>query len=131
MWLRLATAWTAGDPAGAAALWAVDCDYKRLGTGSETVRRGRAELQRALAHAFARRRGAGKRAMHCRISAVKFIRPDIALVDGVLEVTFPGSSHIAIRQPHAAVMTKQGDMWLIASSRASDPLQGAAVERVA
>lgn len=131
VWLRLAAAWSAGDPAAAAALWAVDCDYKQLGTDHEIVRAGRAELERALAQAFTRRRSLGARQMHCCISAVKFLRPDIALVDGILDVTFPGSPRIAIRQSVAAVMTKQGETWQIASSRASKPLQGTEIGRVA
>jgi uncharacterized protein (TIGR02246 family) len=131
VWRRLAAEWSAGDPAAAAALWAIDCDYKRLDTGDETLRSGRAELERALAEAFTRRRRAGARAMHCGISAVRFLRPDVAVVDGVLQVTFPGSSRIAARQPLAAVMTKQGDAWLIASWRGSTPVQGAGISQVA
>jgi ketosteroid isomerase-like protein len=45
----------------------------------------------------------------------------VAIVDGMLQVTSPGSAGPALSEPVTAVMTKQGDQWLIAASRVTAP----------
>ncbi len=121
VWRRLACAWSDADPVAAAALWEEDCDYKQLGARRNPGHFGRAGLERALADAFARRARRGDRTLECPLSAVRFIRDDVAIVDGMLQVTAPGSTRIALCQPVTAVMIKHGGDWLIAASRASAP----------
>ncbi len=117
-WERLAQAWSAADPASSAAMWSVESDHRRLVRSAPTCR-GRADVQRALADAFARRAGQ-RRTMVCRVDSVRFVRPDVAIVDGTIEVREPSDARQPVRgiaEPFTSVMTKAERDWSIAASR--------------
>jgi uncharacterized protein (TIGR02246 family) len=119
VWARFERAWSAADPRATAAVWDVESDHRRLAPGPGGERRGRAEVERALAEAFTKRTPGAARSMRCPILSVRFVRPDVAIVDGTLQVTAPTGmpDRIAVGEPFTAVMTKQGEEWLIAASR--------------
>lgn len=121
VWQRLAQAWSAADPHAVAAAWDLDSDHRQIGAAPRPDRRGREELERSLGAAFARRARKGERQLSCRIGSIRFLRSDVAIVDGMLRVTSPGSARPALSEPVTAVMTKQGDQWLIAASRVTAP----------
>ena len=50
-----------------------------------------------------------------KVYSVKFLRPDVALVDGSLEVTSADGTRDSNR--YAVVWVKSGDKWLISSAR--------------
>jgi uncharacterized protein (TIGR02246 family) len=121
VWARLSEAWSSADPRGVAAAWDVDSDHRRVGAPPRPECRGRDELERSLAAAFFRRRQSGERSLSCRIGSIRFVRPDVAIVDGVLYVTAPGTSKPMLTEPLTAVMAKRGDDWFIAASRVGAP----------
>jgi uncharacterized protein (TIGR02246 family) len=120
VWERLARAWSAADPHGVAGAWDDDADHRRIGAAPRPDARGRRELERSLATAFLRR-GGRRRQLSCRISSVRFIRDDVAIVDGVLYVSASGTARPALTEPLTAVMTKRDGEWLIAASRVTAP----------
>jgi uncharacterized protein (TIGR02246 family) len=121
VWERLAQAWSAADPRAVAAAWDLDSDHRQIGSAPRPDRRGREELERSLSAAFARRARKGERQLSCRIGSIRFVRSDVAIVDGTLQVTTPGTTRQALTEPLTAVMTKSGDQWLIAASRVTAP----------
>lgn len=121
VWDRLAQAWSAADPHGVAAAWDVDSDHRRVGAPPRPDCRGREELERSLTAAFSRRRRPGERSLSCRIGSIRFVRADVAIVDGLLQVSTPGTRTPVLSEPLTAVMTKRGEDWLIAASRVTAP----------
>jgi uncharacterized protein (TIGR02246 family) len=121
VWERLARAWSAADPRAVAAAWDLDSDHRQIGSAARPDRLGRDELERSLSAAFSRRARKGERQLSCRIGSIRFVRSDVAIVDGLLQVTAPGTSRPSLNEPVTAVMTKQGDEWLIAASRVTAP----------
>jgi ketosteroid isomerase-like protein len=99
-------------------MWSVESDHRRL-VRSAPACEGRAAMQRALADAFARRAGR-RRTMICRVDSVRFVRPDVAIVDGTIEVREPAGAAEpgrGIAEPFTSVMTKTERDWSIAASR--------------
>lgn len=118
-WERLARAWSEADPAASASIWAVESDHRRL-IPSLPAWSGREALEKALTDAFARRAGRTHSVMTCRLESVRFVRPDVAVVDGTIEVREadgPPHGTRRIAEPFTSVMTKTGHEWLIAASR--------------
>jgi uncharacterized protein (TIGR02246 family) len=98
-----------GDLDGVMAYWAPDADYIDE-TGKTT--RGREALTALVKTMLANLKGykfGGK------VYSVKFLRPDVALVDGLLETTAPDGTRDSNR--YAIVWAKSGDKWLISSAR--------------
>lgn len=121
VWERLARAWSAADVRGVVGAWDVDSDHRRIGADGRPGHAGRDQLERSLVAAFSRRRKPGERSLSCRIGSVRFLRADVAIVDGLLQVSAPGTAKPAFNEPLTAVMTKRGDNWVIAASRVTAP----------
>ena len=116
-WQQLAAAWSAADSKSLASAWCADSDHKRL-VPSLPAWRGRAEVERGLAEALAHRGSAGRCEMTCNLESVRFLRPDVAIVDGTLEVRQAGGrADGGVTEPFTSVMTKSGPDWTIAASR--------------
>jgi len=104
-----ADAMARGDVTALLAFWATDADYI---DEAGNMTRGRDALTELLRKGAPDVKGTGVKA---RVSSVKFLRPDIALVDGVLEFTGADGSKEANR--YATVWTRSGDRWVITSAR--------------
>ena len=91
------------------AFWAADADFI---DEAGTLTRGKEALTALFKKSLPDRKGskyAGK------IHSLKFLRPEVALEDGTLEVTSADGTKESSR--YAVVWTKTGDKWLIASAR--------------
>jgi uncharacterized protein (TIGR02246 family) len=119
-WLRLSTAWRAGDVEGVTSVFDRECDHRVLTTDAR-MRRGRHEIERSFADAFAQRARREGRNLTFTFTSMRFISGDIAIVDGVL--TFgpgarsDGRSLPSGSEPFAAVMKQDSAGWLIAACR--------------
>jgi uncharacterized protein (TIGR02246 family) len=91
------------------AFWAVDADFI---DEAGTLTTGKEALTALFKKSLPDRKGskyAGK------THSLKFLRPEVALEDGTLEVTDADGTKESSR--YAVVWTKTGDKWLIASAR--------------
>jgi len=120
-WSRFSNAWQRGDVREVAAVFDPDGDHRMLAGGGRVVQ-GRPELERAFARAFAHRSGNCRRTLECALMSVRFLQPDVAIVDGTL--TFgprqqvDGHALPAGDEPFTAVMRRQEQGWSIAACRA-------------
>ena len=119
-WLRLSEAWGNGDAEQVASLFDADCDH-RLHTPGGAVRRGRAPLERTFSNAFSRRATAAGRRLRVTFTSVRFIKPDVAIVDGTM-LFGAGAGRNGTRlpegaEPFTAVMRQADSGWLIAACR--------------
>ena len=109
-------AWNHHDPAAMAALWAVDADYTE--PDGRTVY-GRAEVQRILTYEHG---SVFKNSeLNLAVERVRFIRPDVAIVDGSYELfnaTNPRGEPIGRRTGYfVTVLAKNGDSWQVDATR--------------
>ena len=120
-WSRFSRAWQRGDVGEAAAAFDSDGDHRLL-TPSGRVLKGRDELTHAFSQAFAQRHGAGGRSLRCTLASVRFLQPDVAIVDGTLAfgpgIDPPGRPLPPCEEPFTAVMHRQDQVWFIAACRA-------------
>jgi uncharacterized protein (TIGR02246 family) len=119
-WLRLSEAWGKGDAEQVASLFDADCDHRLL-TARGAVRRGRAQLERTFSNAFSRRTTAQGRPLRVTFTSVRFIKPDVAIVDGTM-LFGAGAGANGARlpegtEPFTAVMRQADARWLIAACR--------------
>lgn len=119
-WSRFSNAWQRGDVREVAAVFDPDGDHRLLAGGGRVLQ-GRPELERAFARAFAQRPGTCRRTLECALTSVRFLQPDLAIVDGTL--TFgprvqDGHPLPAGDEPFTAVMRRQEEGWSIAACRA-------------
>ena len=120
-WSRFSNAWQRGDVREVTAVFDPDGDHRMLAGGGRVVQ-GRTELARAFARAFAHRPGTCQRTLECALTSVRFLQPDLAIVDGTL--TFgpreQADGHLlpAGEEPFTAVMRRQLEGWSIAACRA-------------
>lgn len=119
-WLQLGDAWGKGDIERLASLFDADCDHRLL-TADGPVRRGRHQLEQTFSRAFARRAPAQGRRLHVSCTSIRFIKADIAIVDGAM-LFGPGAGANGRRlpggtEPFTAVMRRAEDGWLIAACR--------------
>lgn len=119
-WLRLTEAWGKGDAERVASLFDADCDHRLLTAGGP-VRRGRAQLERTFSQAFARRASAEGRRLRVTFTSIRFIKPDVAIVDGTM-LFGPGAGQNGRHlpggtEPFTAVMRQADNGWLIAACR--------------
>lgn len=119
-WLRLTEAWGKGDAEQVASLFDDDCDHRLL-TASGPVRRGRAQLERTFSSAFSRRAAAQGRRLRVTFTSIRFIKPDVAIVDGTM-LFGAGAALNGMRlpegyEPFTAVMRQADNGWLIAACR--------------
>jgi uncharacterized protein (TIGR02246 family) len=98
-----------GDLAGVLAHWAPDADYIDESGKKTSGRDALAALFKTMLADLKGSRIGGK------IYSVKFLRPEVALVDGDLETTAADGTRDSNR--HAIVWVKSGDKWLISSAR--------------
>jgi uncharacterized protein (TIGR02246 family) len=98
-----------GDLDAVMALWAPDADY--IDQAGKTTR-GHDALKPLFKTMLANLKGykvGGK------VYSVRFLRPDVAMVDGLIEATAADSTKESNR--YAIVWAKSGDKWLITSAR--------------
>ena len=120
-WSRFSNAWQRGDVREVTAVFDPDGDHRMLAGGGRVVQ-GRSELARAFERAFAHRPGTCQRTLECALTSMRFLQPDLAIVDGTL--TFgpreQADGHVlpAGEEPFTAVMRRQEEGWSIAACRA-------------
>jgi len=120
VWQRLAAAWGRADASGTACAWLPDGDHRSLVSNGK-VRCGRDELQKAWGQLFTRRSGGASPRLAIDLQACRFLRADVAIVDGVLDVTAIPRSR-SYRDGRAmsgftAAMVREDGQWRIAASR--------------
>jgi len=98
-----------GDIEMAIAFWGPDADY--IDESGKTTR-GRDAVGALLKKSLPDLKGCK---FASRVHSIKFLRPEIALVDGTLECTAADGARDANR--YAIVWTKSGDRWHISSAR--------------
>jgi uncharacterized protein (TIGR02246 family) len=98
-----------GELNGVLAFWAPDADYI---DESGKATRGRDALSALFKTMLAKWKGSK---ISGKVHSVKFLRPDVAIEDGSLEITAKDGTRESNR--YAVVWTKSGDNWLISSAR--------------
>jgi uncharacterized protein (TIGR02246 family) len=98
-----------GDLDGVMAFWAPDADY--IDEAGKTTR-GQDAIKARFKDMLPTLKGAK---IGGKIYGVKFLRPDVALVDGSLEIAAADGTRESNR--YATVWSKAGDKWLISSAR--------------
>jgi uncharacterized protein (TIGR02246 family) len=98
-----------GELDGVMAFWAPDADYIDE-AGKPT--RGREALTALFKTMLANLKGSK---IGGKVYSVKFLRPDVAIEDGSLEITAKDGTRESNR--YAVVWTRSGDKWLISSAR--------------
>jgi uncharacterized protein (TIGR02246 family) len=98
-----------GDLDGIMAYWAPDADF--IDEAGKTTR-GHAALAALFKTTLPTLKGSK---IATEVYSVKFLRPEVALVDGSREITSADGTRDADR--YAAVLVKSGDRWLISSVR--------------
>jgi uncharacterized protein (TIGR02246 family) len=110
-------AWRQGDAPALARLWAEESDLGLLGGVPRT--RGTAEHERAFAEAFSRRTSEVSR--HMEIATVRFLLPDVAIVDGAFHYgagrTPAGEAIPPRREPFVSVIVRKDGGWWFAAGR--------------
>ena len=103
-----ATAWNAADAHGIADLYTVDADYTGYGS---VMTRGRGEIEARYASLFAGAFAGTQLAVD--MSSLRFIKPDVAIVDGSLDLTAnaPDGTPQVSKGLFIAIMTLDGDQW--------------------
>ena len=107
---KFVTAFNAGDAEGIAALWAENADY-RDDTG--LYFHGRDEIKQAYADVFAVTPG---QKLDILVESVRLITPDLAVEDGVANVSPPPPGPPGAGR-YAATHVRLGGKWLLASVR--------------
>jgi uncharacterized protein (TIGR02246 family) len=105
----LVEAMNKGDLEALMALWAPDADYIDE-TGKVT--RGKEALAALFRQGFLENKGSK---VTSKLNSLKFVRPEVAMVDGSLEFTALDGSKDSDR--YAAVWVKVGPRWLLSSVR--------------
>jgi uncharacterized protein (TIGR02246 family) len=114
-------AWTRGDAAAAAAVMTEDAEWI---TSTGKVVRGRAAIE-ALHREWFAGRLKGSRHSHPGTPDIRFVRPDVALVDGDSYVggllDEQGRERPASISTYTAVFTKENGRWLVTAFRSLGP----------
>ena len=103
---RFATAWNRGDAKAIAELWEVEGVYTLTSGG---VVSGRDTLEKRFAEALGGKDKGSRRQIS--VKRIRFVRPDVAVVDGAFEVT--GGS-IPRKSGYTFVASKEEALWHIA-----------------
>lgn len=101
-----------GDAAAVAGFWTPDGDYIDQ-AGRQT--RGRAEIQQLYEKLFTERKGAK---LTISPTAGRMVTPDVAIEDGVTEVT-PADGGPGTAARYTAVLVRKDDRWFLESVRES------------
>ncbi len=99
-----------GDAAALAAFWAPDGDYVDQ---AGTTLSGREAIEAAFKKQFAAAKG-GK--LRINTTALRVVKPDLAIEDGTTEVTYPDDAPPIVTR-YTAVHVKQEGRWYLASVR--------------
>jgi uncharacterized protein (TIGR02246 family) len=102
-------AFNKGDVAALVAYWAPDADYVDRDGNSH---RGKEAIRTLFQDSAESLKG---HKLGLKISALRFVRPDVAIEDGVAEIT--DTDGAASSGPYTAVWVKTDDAWLISSAR--------------
>jgi uncharacterized protein (TIGR02246 family) len=113
-------AWAKGDAKGLATLYTMDADYV---SSTGLVAKGRAEIEKAYAAQFT---GVYKgTSLRNDVTNVRFLKPDVAIVNGTFEVTglrgSDGKEMPSRKGISTSVVIKQNGQWLITALRAWIP----------
>jgi uncharacterized protein (TIGR02246 family) len=113
-------AWNQGNAASITDLWRPDGDILILATGSVT--RGRADIARLWEQTFGRRSANFSTTLVVRVSAVRFLQPEVATVDGTFDYYASASSTgpPAAQERFTSAVTRADDRWLIAGTRVAE-----------
>jgi uncharacterized protein (TIGR02246 family) len=98
-----------GDLDAIVAFWGPDADYV---DESGKMTRGREAIAVLFKKSVAELKGSKFKG---QIHSLKFLRPEVALVDGSVEITSSDGTRDSNR--HAVIWAKSGDKWLISSAR--------------
>ena len=112
----MVTAWTTGDAKSLAAVYTIDADY---GSSTGFTANGRAEIEQAYVGQFA---GVYKgTTLKLTITNVRFLTPDVAIVNAAFEVTGvrgPGGQPAPPRKgANMSIMVRTKGEWLMAAHR--------------
>ena len=112
--------YNAADVHGLAALWSDEATHSGLVAGARR-RGGRAAIEEMWATGFAQPNRDRARRLSVAVTAIHFIRPDVAAVDAL--ITYTGGRH-ADDSPRAdssellfAVASRESGAWMITASR--------------
>ncbi len=105
----LAAAFNKGDSEAIIAVWAPDADY--VDENGKSFK-GRAAIGAAFKEALANLKG---HRMKSHTLSIRFIKPDVAIEDGRMELIAPDGTTEGSR--YSAVWVKSGEKWLISSAR--------------
>jgi uncharacterized protein (TIGR02246 family) len=103
------TATTNADFKGVLAFWATDADYI---DEAGKMTRGKEQIGELFKKSLPQRKGIK---ISGKLNSIKFLRPEVCLVDGSIE--FTEKDGIKESGRYAVVWTKSGDKWLISSVR--------------
>jgi uncharacterized protein (TIGR02246 family) len=107
-------AWTRGDAHAAAALMTEDADWVSFGGH---IFQGREAIER-MHHKLLAGPGKGTRHVHPGTPAIRFLRSDVAIVDGDSYVGAVGTQPTATDFSHyTAIFVKQRGHWMVAAFR--------------
>src|SRR5262249_35019608 len=98
-----------GDLSAMSGFWTPDADYI---DESGKVTRGKEAITELLKKGLAESKGSK---VTGKIHSLKFLRPEVVMVDGTLEYTAPDGARESNR--YAVVWVKSGDRWLVSSAR--------------
>ncbi|HEY8506277.1 MAG TPA: SgcJ/EcaC family oxidoreductase, partial [Gemmataceae bacterium] len=105
-------AFNRGDARAVAAFWTEDATYvDQAGRAYE----GRAAIEKLFEQGFAARKGA---TLAIHVTSSKVLSPDVALEDGITEVTPPGGGLAAVAR-FSAVLVRRDGQWYVQSIRES------------
>ena len=111
---RYVAAREARDPAAVAALFTADADQY---TTAGDWRRGREQIRTGTAESSQRNPGTRRIA----VEAVRFVTPDVAIVDGPYEITAQPNTAGARRMWTTLVLLRTADGWRISAIRNMAP----------
>lgn len=116
-------AWTKGDAAAAAAVMTEDADWV---SGSGAVYEGRPAIE-AMHRRELAGMGKGSRHSHPGTPKIRFIRPDVAIVDGDSYMAGlhdeQGKEFPPTTSRYTAVMVKEDGRWMVAAFRSLPQLK--------
>lgn len=115
-----AASWNARDARALNDLYTQDADYTGFGS---VMARGRDEIEARYSALFAPPNDPGQ--MVLEVSSLRFLKPDVALVDGTMQLTpTSASGNSSTRAQFVAVLTSDQETWRITafwSKRAEAP----------
>jgi uncharacterized protein (TIGR02246 family) len=108
-------AYNRGDIKAVAASYAPDADFL---TAEGKMVKGRAEIEKYFARAFAETKGLRIKHSH---SSIRFLKPDVAIDNGNWEIT--GRPKGKVKGRYTAVLVKHDGKWLIVCDRPMVPVR--------